>query len=331
MTWLAAALRRHSGLYNIGRNIGQWVLGHRVAASATIINDGAIVFGKGAIVSARCTISVPRGGKLLLGAGSWLATDVAIQVAGEISIGAETTVQRGSSLHGDVSIGRGCIIAPNLFASSGRHYFSLWPEVPIRLQDRRVSTDPLLASSHSHPIVIEDDCWLGVNVVLLPGITIGRGSVVGANAVVTKCVEPYSVVAGNPARLIRRRLQFEPKAALNGAAAEDAPYFYSGFELSDRTPPVADGSFVLAMDCRGASSIELRVRNLGASAAQISHHDTTRVIAGHSSAQLVFPLATEAAHAGRIRFENVLNARIEILEVRCLAGSGTCRRSEEHT
>ncbi len=55
------------------------------------------------------------------------------------------------------------------------------------------------------PVVIEDDVWIGSRVTILPGVTIGRGSVVGAAAVVTKDVPPYSVVAGNPAKVVKTR------------------------------------------------------------------------------------------------------------------------------
>lgn len=53
------------------------------------------------------------------------------------------------------------------------------------------------------PINIEDDAWIGAGVIILPGVTIGRCSIVGAGAVVTKDVAPYSVMAGVPARVIR--------------------------------------------------------------------------------------------------------------------------------
>ncbi len=55
------------------------------------------------------------------------------------------------------------------------------------------------------PIVIEDDVWIGANVVILPNITIGKGSVIGANAVVTKNVMPYTIVGGIPAKFIKNR------------------------------------------------------------------------------------------------------------------------------
>jgi maltose O-acetyltransferase len=56
------------------------------------------------------------------------------------------------------------------------------------------------------PIIIEDDVWIGFQVVILPGVRIGRGSIIGANAVVSRDVEPYSIVGGVPARLIRKRI-----------------------------------------------------------------------------------------------------------------------------
>ena len=55
------------------------------------------------------------------------------------------------------------------------------------------------------PVVIGDDVWIGQRVVILPGIKIGSHSIIGAGSVVTKDVDKYSVVAGNPARLIKQR------------------------------------------------------------------------------------------------------------------------------
>lgn len=54
------------------------------------------------------------------------------------------------------------------------------------------------------PVIIEDNCWIGANAILLPGVTIGRCSVVGAGSVVTKDIPPYSVVVGSPARVIKQ-------------------------------------------------------------------------------------------------------------------------------
>jgi acetyltransferase-like isoleucine patch superfamily enzyme len=57
----------------------------------------------------------------------------------------------------------------------------------------------------SKPVRIEDHAWIGTRAMILPGVTVGRGAVVAAGAIVTKDVEPLTIVAGNPARPIRRR------------------------------------------------------------------------------------------------------------------------------
>ena len=54
-------------------------------------------------------------------------------------------------------------------------------------------------------ITIEDDVWIGSRAIILKGVTIGRGSIVGAGAVVTKSTPPYSIVAGNPAKMVKVR------------------------------------------------------------------------------------------------------------------------------
>ena len=64
---------------------------------------------------------------------------------------------------------------------------------------------PYAPTKHG-PIVIKNDAWLGTGVVILPNITIGEGAIIGANSVVTKDVEPYTIVGGIPAREIRRVL-----------------------------------------------------------------------------------------------------------------------------
>ena len=55
------------------------------------------------------------------------------------------------------------------------------------------------------PVIIEDDVWIGNNVIILPGVHIKKGSIIGAGAVVTKDVEPYTIVGGVPAKYIKSR------------------------------------------------------------------------------------------------------------------------------
>lgn len=53
--------------------------------------------------------------------------------------------------------------------------------------------------------IIEDDCWIGLRVIILPGKTIKKGTIIGAGAIVTKNFDEYSIIGGNPAKLIRKR------------------------------------------------------------------------------------------------------------------------------
>lgn len=99
-----------------------------------------------------------------------------------------------NSYIGTVKIGRDVMIGEELTAISRNHQFSDI-NVPMRLQGFQAD----------RPIIIEDDVWIGSKVIILPGIVIGRGSVIGAGSVVTKNVDPYSIVAGNPAKVIRSR------------------------------------------------------------------------------------------------------------------------------
>jgi len=80
--------------------------------------------------------------------------------------------------------------------------------------------DPFLRNGIKGPeaggaITIGEDCWLGGNVTVLPNVTIGRGVTVGAGSVVTKDVPAFHVVAGNPARIIKKIEPAAPDPALN--------------------------------------------------------------------------------------------------------------------
>ena len=80
---------------------------------------------------------------------------------------------------------------------------------PLDWKERRLDTEAILSGGYrtptqtvSAPVTIEDDAWIGFKATILKGVRIGRGAIVSAGAVVTKDVEPWTVVAGNPARMI---------------------------------------------------------------------------------------------------------------------------------
>lgn len=93
-----------------------------------------------------------------------------------------------------ISIGNDVLIAADVRMITRKHGFA---KMNIPMSEQGYT---------NAPIVIEDDVWIGFQAIILPGVTIGRGSIVGAGAVVTRDVEPYTIVGGVPARLIRKRI-----------------------------------------------------------------------------------------------------------------------------
>jgi acetyltransferase-like isoleucine patch superfamily enzyme len=113
--------------------------------------------------------------QMILGDNTWIGQQCFFHSAGGLRIGS------------CVGIGPGVKIITSAHIEEG-------PGVPILFSD--------IATAE---VVIEDDCDVGVGAIILPGVTIGRGSIIAAGAVVTKDVKPLSVVAGIPARLLRKR------------------------------------------------------------------------------------------------------------------------------
>ena len=111
---------------------------------------------------------------------------------GDVHIGSHSTVGIGSVVIGPVHIGNDVIIAQHVVFSGLNHSYE---DISVAIHRQPVTT---------RPIVIEDECWIGANAVITAGVTIGKHSVVAGGSVVTKNVPPYSVVGGNPARLLKQ-------------------------------------------------------------------------------------------------------------------------------
>lgn len=107
-----------------------------------------------------------------------------------------------------VRIGRNVLIASNVLITDSDH--ALEPGgVPVTLGSRFIT----------RPVTIQDNCWLGQNAVILKGVTVGHDSIVGANSVVTRSVPPCSVVAGNPAKIIKTLADGRPAGVFPAAQA----------------------------------------------------------------------------------------------------------------
>jgi hypothetical protein len=207
-----------------------------------------------------------------------------------------------------VSIGRYCTLSLNVLITSGRHYFDLRPELLVKDQDQFALADSKLARQHSRPVSIEDDCWLGVNAVVMPGVTVAKGCVVGANAVVTRDLPPYMVAVGAPARIIRSRLDFQPPRQIDSSRDADLPYFYLGCGISSdelaqgrgQGGILAGAEFTLALDGTGGHEVWIELRRRSAAECSLALGDQVEAIP-RETGQLRYSIGTENRHRFRFR------------------------------
>jgi serine acetyltransferase len=150
-------------------------IGIPLLGKSTVKSDTTVIVGEsksiisldGVTIGRGATVSVGTGAKLTIGQNSYLNDGSRIAAQNSIAIGKNCAISFGVTIMDDDG-----------------HGFGLPP--------------------YSAPIVIEDDVWIGCNVTILKGVTIGRGSVVAAGAVVTKSCPPYSLIGGVPARIISK-------------------------------------------------------------------------------------------------------------------------------
>ena len=114
---------------------------------------------------------------------------------------------------GPLIIGRYCSIAKTVRSAPINHPVEAITTHPALYERKFGVVDADI--HYDDPQVIEDDVWIGHHAIILPGCRrIGRGSIIGAGAVVTRDVPRYAVVAGNPARVLRERFPNDVQAAL---------------------------------------------------------------------------------------------------------------------
>ena len=165
-------------------------LGRRVVFKGTpvieISNGGQIIIAEGVTLN-----SSNRGYHLNMHSPVKLFVD---RPGARITIGAHSRLH-GACLHAysAITIGKRCLIAANTQIIDGSGH-----DLSFGAVEQRIFT-----GGDSRPIVLEDDVWVGANTLILPGVTIGKGSVIGAGSVVTKAIPPMVVAAGNPARIIK--------------------------------------------------------------------------------------------------------------------------------
>lgn len=160
------------------------------------------------IVKGQPLIDIREGSKLYIGDGVTLNSRnkgyhinmhspvklFADRQGAEIRIGDRTRIH-GTCIHAyqSVVVGRNCLIAANCQIFDGNGHDLSFPNVENRISTRGTSK----------PVRIEDNVWIGANSVVLPGVTIGRGSVISANSVVDKDIPPMVIAGGNTAIVIK--------------------------------------------------------------------------------------------------------------------------------
>ncbi len=148
----------------------------------------------------------PVGVRLGRGAATYLGTMFDVGPAGRVSIG-DYAFSHGAWFicDAEIAIGDYTMISWNVVFMDA-YRVPAEPGARRRALERAVEREPRLLDAElpGRPIHVGPNVWIGFDVCVLPGVTIGEGSVVGARSVVTESIPAYSVAAGNPARIVRR-------------------------------------------------------------------------------------------------------------------------------
>lgn len=149
--------------------------------------------GRHSKIHASVRMDTPPYRRFSLGQYSVVESGACINNAvGDVIIGDYTRIGLHNTVIGPVTIGNHVNLAQGITVTALNHNFD---NVELRIDEQGVSTNP---------VTIADDVWIGANAVVLPGVSIGSHSVVAAGAVVTKDVPAHSLVAGVPAKIIRK-------------------------------------------------------------------------------------------------------------------------------
>jgi acetyltransferase-like isoleucine patch superfamily enzyme len=170
----------------------------RIRVRAALIGGGFHAFGRGARLHPSVRVTAPE--RIAVGDGVWVGAGAWLHALGGPSAPPAIELGEGCSLAGNCTIaaaqrvvlGREVLIARGVYISDHSHAFAD-PAVAVLKQ----------GIDRIAPVEIGDGAWLAENVVICPGVSIGRGAIVGANAVVTRDVPPRTVAVGAPARVIR--------------------------------------------------------------------------------------------------------------------------------
>lgn len=160
-----------------------------------------------------------------LGARTRIWAPVRVSIGNNVYVGKDVHIECNADI-GD------CVMIANRVALVGRHDHDFRTVgVPVRFSPWVGSTNPH-SPFRDEKVSIESDVWLGFGAVVLSGVCVGRGAIVAAGSVVTKSVEPYAIVGGNPARQIGRRFADESQITEHEQRIRNGKFVFSerGYE-----------------------------------------------------------------------------------------------------
>lgn len=192
--WLLRVLLYRKMLARMGKSV-------YIQHGVEIIGGRNIEIGDNVAILKNSIIKAQDNSQICIGDYVQLKPEVEIEAVenAKIKIGARTVINKHVWIHSgsSVEIGQDCLIAPYVgILATNWNYADC--SKPINTQ-----------GSSSKGIVIGDDCWLGHRVSVVDGVKIGQGSVIGAGAVVTKDIPPYSIAVGVPAKVVASRKSAE--------------------------------------------------------------------------------------------------------------------------
>jgi acetyltransferase-like isoleucine patch superfamily enzyme len=172
------------------------IFGHHI----TLRHPHRIAIGENSFIDDYAVLDAKGGSNqgILIGKNVFVGRNTVLSCkGGSITLDDYANISSNCSLLSEtkIIIGKYTFLAGHCYLVAGGNHSFDRIDVPIMLQ-------PSLTKGGIH---IDEDCWLGASVILLDGVSLGRGCVVGAGAVVTKSLTPYSVAAGIPAKKIRNR------------------------------------------------------------------------------------------------------------------------------
>ena len=174
----------------------------RLARIAAVAADSARFFPEGAVDNAFERAAITIGEFAHIHGSLRVATPASrISIGHHSYVGPETRIDASDS----ITIGNHVLISHLVdIIDSNSHSLHAAERRQETIDEYELGRSRRWESIASAPIVIEDDVWIGTKSTILRGVRIGRGAVVAANSVVTRDVEPFTLVAGNPARVVRR-------------------------------------------------------------------------------------------------------------------------------